>query len=150
MIRYTIEEGHIDDAGGCAALEAMYSYAPWKKDAFEQAAVNDSIFLTAKSGGSIIGCFLAFKVLDEGQIVTITVDEKYRNQAVGYSLLHRAVEIAGNAGISVFYLEVRMGNFPALHLYKKFGFEQLGIRRNFYTKPSEDAITMKFCVTAVN
>jgi ribosomal-protein-alanine N-acetyltransferase len=52
------------------------------------------------------------------------------------------MEMAGERGASSFTLEVRVSNASAIHLYEKLGFQSVGIRKNFYEKPTEDAMIM--------
>jgi ribosomal-protein-alanine N-acetyltransferase len=81
-------------------------------------------------------------VLDEGYISNVAVAPMYRGQGIGSGLIRELIERARKRGASFLTLEVRQSNIPARRLYEKFGFCDVGCRRNYYDKPIEDAINM--------
>lgn len=81
-------------------------------------------------------------VLDEAEVGNIVVAPAKRNSGIGRSLLEAAVDELGRAGVKVLYLEVESGNAPAVHLYKKLGFEVYNTRENYYGQ-GLDALLMK-------
>lgn len=81
-------------------------------------------------------------VLDEGGINNIAVFPQHRRKGVADLLLDRLDEEAKALGLAFMTLEVRVSNEPARALYEKHGYEQVGLRKRFYTKPTEDAILM--------
>ena len=87
-----------------------------------------------------IGLYLSF---DEASVTNVAVASKFRKKGYGEALVEKSKELAKDAGAECIFLEVRQSNVPALSLYKKLGFEELGIRKNFYEHPVEDAIIMK-------
>ncbi len=58
-------------------------------------------------------------------------------------MLSRCLEDCEKNGIGALYLEVRESNLPARSLYTSAGFEEIGVRRGYYTKPRESAILMR-------
>jgi len=81
-------------------------------------------------------------VLDEAEIVKIAVKQDVRRQGVATLLLnHSRNEIFQN-GVRICHLEVRTSNKPALCFYEKNGFSVIGVRKNYYTSPREDAVMM--------
>jgi len=68
--------------------------------------------------------------------------EKFRRQGVADALLSKAVDKAKEEKSSFITLEVRQSNSAAIGLYKKHGFAPVGLRKDFYSKPDEDAILM--------
>ena len=87
-----------------------------------------------------IGMYLSF---DEGDITNVAVAPAFRKKGYGEALVTAAKDAAKAAGAESIFLEVRQSNEPARSLYKKLGFEELGIRKKFYEHPVEDAIIMK-------
>ena len=122
---------------------------PWKDKDFEKALNDKQLFKVVEVGNDIAGYFLALIVLDEAQVATIAVKEKFRNIGCGKKVLEASIFEAFIRGVSDMYLEVRKSNEYAIRLYTNMGFEQLGIRKNFYEKPVEDAITMRFNVKGI-
>ena len=78
----------------------------------------------------------------EAHIVSIAVREGFRRQGVGELLLIGSVEMALRRDAQVVTLEVRVSNAPAIALYEKYGFRQVGMRRRYYADNGEDAFIM--------
>ena len=87
-----------------------------------------------------LGMYCAF---DEAEITNIGVDKKMWNQGIGQILMDAALKQARQEKIEHLILEVRKSNEQAIHLYKKMGFEKIGLRPDFYEQPREDGIVMK-------
>ncbi|MBU0580837.1 MAG: ribosomal protein S18-alanine N-acetyltransferase [Candidatus Margulisbacteria bacterium] len=80
---------------------------------------------------------------DELQIIALQIDEPYRRQGFAATALHHLLDIAHKKNMTKIFLEVRKSNIPALALYKKFGFIQQGLRKNYYSAPTEDALLLE-------
>lgn len=116
---------------------------PWSEKSFlESIALPHAIFLVAEDGKQILGYCGMYKVFGEGDITNIAVLPEYRGMGVGTGLLKEMIGYASERGILDITLEVRESNKGAIHLYRKFGFENVGIRKNFYEKPTENAVIM--------
>jgi ribosomal-protein-alanine N-acetyltransferase len=81
-------------------------------------------------------------VLDESDVVNIAVLPNFRCKGYGRMLLQSLEDMARKNGASLLHLEVRQSNVPAIGLYEGFGFTTDGIRKNYYTKPLENAVLM--------
>ena len=104
---------------------------------------NDNhVFLVALDGERVIGYVGMMNVLDEGYISNVAVMESYRRQKIGDMLISELVKRANDLELALVTLEVRASNEPAKALYAKHGFEVVGIRKGYYTKPKEDAVLM--------
>lgn len=95
----------------------------------------------AEKEGLIVGMLVGWLVIDEFQIATIAVDDRYRRQGIGSFLLRIALNRAKTGGAKTATLEVRKGNQPAQSLYASFGFRIMGDRPRFYAN-GEDAYIM--------
>jgi len=82
-------------------------------------------------------------VASEAEILKFAVTEQFRGQGVGNLLLQAALTRMAEDGASLCYLEVRDSNAIARSLYEKFGFRQIGHRRDYYSSPREAAIVYK-------
>lgn len=92
----------------------------------------NSHYLVAKSNDEILG-FAGFKILvDKADIMNIAVKKSFRNQGIGSQLLENLMQLSQEKKVTSIFLEVMEENYPAIHLYKKFGFRQVGIRKNYY------------------
>ena len=82
-------------------------------------------------------------VADEAEIASVCVDPAYRRLGGGTKLLQTLLRQARLSGAQNVYLEVRASNRAAQELYRCAGFECIGVRKRYYTNPSEDAVLMR-------
>ena len=101
----------------------------------------DSKFIIAKMDNYIVGFAVIKKVLDEADIMNIAVHKNFRHQGIGSILLSSLINLSQNMQIKKINLEVNENNFPAISLYKKFKFNEIGRRKNYYDN-QYDAILM--------
>ena len=93
---------------------------------------NSKYIIAKTNDGEIIG-FAGIKIiLDSADIMNIVVKKSWRNQGVGNLLLSNLISICKISNLSSLSLEVNEDNLPAIHLYEKFGFKQVGVRKNYY------------------
>ena len=135
-----MNRGHVDQI---AALEKECFSTPWSVTMLEDALYNDaaSFIVAEDTDGNVIGYAGLNVVLDEGYINNIAVEEAARKHGVASALLDVFVRFAA-VNLAFLTLEVRKSNAPAIALYEKFGFQQVGIRKGFYSHPREDAVIM--------
>ncbi len=91
------------------------------------------------SGGRILGYCGLIRSFDEADITNVTVHEDCRRLGIGRRMLEELLKEGHDMGIKNFSLEVRASNEAAFSLYRKLGFSQEGLRKNFYDNPVEDA-----------
>lgn len=127
----------------CAVAEiAAQSLAEaWSEKAFEQELSNPSATVfVAVSDGEVIGFGGVQKVLDEAYITNIAVKNSFRRKGAGAAILDAIINDCN--GCAFVTLEVRVSNTAAIKLYEKSGFVSQGIRKGFYSHPTEDANIM--------
>lgn len=116
---------------------------PWSYNSFLDACETEyNVYLVCELDGKIAGYCGLWTVLGEGNITNMAVSPDYRKQGIGELLMCKMEEAAKEQAVNTFFLEVRQSNEPAINLYKKMGYEQIGIRKRFYERPVEDAIVM--------
>jgi [ribosomal protein S18]-alanine N-acetyltransferase len=103
---------------------------------------NDTVFLIAEEDGEPVGYAGLLMVPFEGDILNIAVRKDKRRSGIATKLMEKLLHEASFNGVTDVHLEVRESNAAALGLYEKFGFAEDGIRKNYYTEPVENAITM--------
>lgn len=91
---------------------------------------------------TIVGFVGYWYIVDEAHISTIAVHPDYRGRGIGERLLVAMLEHARSLGATLATLEVRIGNVAAQNLYHKYGFEEVGRRKNYYRDNLEDALLM--------
>ena len=99
-------------------------------------------FETEENAERILGYCGIIMAADEGDITNVSVKKDLQGQGIGTMLIQELVSQTEKMGIQTIFLEVRKSNAAALALYEKQGFERMGVRKNYYTDPTEDAITM--------
>lgn len=126
-----------------AAIEKANFSVPWSLESFcESMKLEHTIYLVAEENENIMGYCGMYRVFNEGEIVNVAVAEAYRRKKVASQLLEQLFVESSELKVDNFFLEVRESNQPAIQLYKKLGFTEAGIRKNFYEKPRENAIFM--------
>ena len=114
----------------------------WNFEIFKEELGNtNSRYLVLRYENEIV-CFGGIKIiLDEATLMDIVTKKNKRHQGFAKFVLNELLTIANEENCSSMTLEVRENNLPALHLYKQFGFEEVGKRKNYY-KNGDTAILM--------
>ncbi|MCP9438388.1 MAG: ribosomal protein S18-alanine N-acetyltransferase [Nitrospira sp.] len=94
-------------------------------------------------GGSLIGFHCFWIVFEELRLMKLAVKESMRRRGVGRTLVAEAIAMGMAQGSSRAVLEVRASNEAAQRLYRELGFVSLGVRRGYYSEPTEDAVVME-------
>ena len=127
-----------------AALEKQCFSDPWSENSVASELNNPlSLWLVAVDDENLAGYVGSQTVMDETDMMNIAVDEGYRRQGIAQLLVEALVEQLKKAESRCLTLEVRISNAPAIALYEKLGFEQVGKRPNYYRNPKEDALILR-------
>ncbi len=126
-----------------AALERSCFPDPWSERLLEDALFDpQACFIVAEDGeGNILGYAGLHAVLDEGYIDNVAVEPDARRHGVASALLDVFCRFA-EEHLAFLSLEVRASNAPAIALYERSGFQNVGTRKGYYVHPKEDAIIM--------
>lgn len=143
LIDIIIENMQAHNIDSLVAIEEASFSRPWSKAGFEAELNNGTaVFLVASVKGKTVGYIGFHVIVDEGYVANIAVSPEYRRMGIASALLRRTVETAYERNVAFLTLEVRKSNENAISLYRKFGFEIVGVRKNFYSAPTEDAFIM--------
>lgn len=138
-----IREMTFADIPSAVDIETQCFSLPWSEKSFQDSITReDTLFLVCEDEGTVTGYIGMYISFDEGSITNVAVSPNYRKKGYGESLVHMTKEKAKEKQVQRIFLEVRVSNVPAISLYEKMGFENLGIRKNFYEHPKEDAYIM--------
>ena len=133
-----MDETHLKDL---ALLEKQCFSTPWSENALKaELEKENSRFFVAMTKNEVSGYVGANNVLGELYIDNIAVFYNYRGFGIGEALLRHLIDVAKAENCSLITLEVRVSNTPARNLYEKLGFKNVGLRKNFYEQPKEDAV----------
>lgn len=138
-LRQMIEE----DIEGVLEIERQCFETPWSLNAFKMELKSDiALYIVARYEDKVVGYGGLWNILNEGHITNIAVSEEFRNKGIGSKILSELIEVSKSKNTSSMTLEVRRNNESAKHLYKKYGFEEAGVRPKYYADNNEDAIIM--------
>ena len=127
-----------------AALEKVCFSDPWSEKSVASELVNPlSCWLVALDGETMAGYVGSQTVLDETDMMNIAVSPAHRRKGVGKGLMEALVEALKEKGSRCLTLEVRASNEGAIALYQNMGFAQIGLRKNYYRNPREDALILR-------
>ncbi|MBM4184007.1 MAG: ribosomal-protein-alanine N-acetyltransferase [Gemmatimonadetes bacterium] len=130
-----------EDVDAVVSIETEAFTSPWQRGTFLELLGRSTVELLVMEHRSlgIIGYAVLWCVLDQGELANLAIVPSLRGQGLGTRLLAHVLETARGRGVETVYLEVRESNAPALQLYERFGFSQVGVRRGYYDRPKEDA-----------
>jgi [ribosomal protein S18]-alanine N-acetyltransferase len=99
-------------------------------------------YIAARVGGLVVGYAGLMFGVEESHVTTIAVDPAWHRHQIGTRLMGNLVRATADRGVRHLTLEVRMSNEPAQAMYRRFGFEVEGVRKNYYAESNEDALIM--------
>ena len=127
-----------------AELEKLCFSEPWSENSIATELTNPlSAWLVAMDGQALAGYVGSQSVMGESDMMNIAVNPQYRRQGVAQALVQELTALLKENGNQSLTLEVRVSNAPAIALYEKLGFMQVGRRPNYYRSPKEDALILK-------
>lgn len=126
-------------------IEKECSLSHWSWEDYQKEIARDnSLVVIAEIENKMCGFLVARFSTIEADILNIGVNPTYQKLGIGGNLLKYMLVKTCEMPIKSVWLEVRESNINAVGFYKKKGFEQIQIRKNFYSHPVEDAIVMKY------
>ena len=114
----------------------------WSYNVLKQELQNENTtYVIAKENSEVVGFAGISVCLDEEKLNNLLLKKSYRVRGIGGELLEALLELCADMNMKSLTLEVNVSNTPAIKLYEKFGFKNLGIRKKYYNN-SQDAIIM--------
>ncbi|MCR5716236.1 MAG: ribosomal protein S18-alanine N-acetyltransferase [Lachnospiraceae bacterium] len=136
----------LHDVPGAVQVEEACFSTPWSEKVYTETIANENaLYLIAveEETQRVIATCGFMNILGEGDISNVAVLDAYRGQGIASRMMEELLCRGKELGMTQYILEVRASNTPAIGLYEKFGFSQIGRRRLFYEHPSEDALIMQ-------
>ena len=137
----TIREMTESDIAGIAELEKKCFSEPWSETSLRDELTNETArFYVLRDSKRLLGYIGANNVCNEVYITNVAVSEECRGKGYGQKLVNHLIKQSETERAFFITLEVRKSNENAIKLYEKCGFKFIGERKNFYSKPTEDAL----------
>lgn len=139
-----LREMLVEDLDQVMELEtALFGTEAWTREGFFTFLTkSDTMFLVVEEKGTLLCYCGVLMVLGEGDILTVAVRADRQKEGIGTFLVNGLIRLAEELDCPVLHLEVREGNAAARRLYERLGFVTDGIRKNYYTDPTEHAVLM--------
>ena len=134
-----------DHVAQVAELEKIcFGTEAWSERSVASELTNSlALWLVAEEEGNVWGYVGSQTVMDETDMMNIAVHPEHRKQGIAATLVNNLVDVLRTRGSHSLMLEVRASNDPARKLYDKLGFQQVGLRKNYYRNPKEDACILR-------
>ena len=124
-----------------AELEKQNFSEPWPEIAVRGELTNKlALWLVALDGETVVGYVGSQTVLQEADMMNIAVADSHRRRGIARMLVEELIRQLDAYQLT---LEVRVSNAGAIALYDSLGFTQVGLRKNYYHKPKEDALILR-------
>jgi len=143
--KLTIAPMQLEDIEKVRELEKK-TLSAWSKDHLKdelQQPTGFQFVVSNKKKERILAVIFGRIVVDEAEILKLSVAEFARNRGLGYQLLDFSVKYCSTRGVKNCFLELRASSEVAQRLYEKRGFVTVGTRKDYYEGPVEDAILMQ-------
>ena len=141
MMIVKMNEGHVS---AVAELEKICFSDPWSEKSIASELTNPlSLWLVAVEDDRVAGYVGSQSVMGESDMMNVAVQPDFRRQGVAEKLVLELVAALAKKDNHCLTLEVRASNAPAFSLYEKLGFAQIGLRKNYYRNPKEDALILR-------
>ena len=136
-----MDASHVD---AVAELEKVCFHDPWSANSITAELNNPlSLWIVAVEGDQLAGYVGSQSVMGWADMMNIAVAPSFRRQGVAENMISQLIARLMENTVSCLTLEVRASNDPAILLYQKLGFQQVGRRPNYYRNPKEDALIMR-------
>ena len=141
MMIVKMNQSHVS---AVAALEKICFSDPWSENSVASELQNKlSLWLVAEEDGSVAGYIGSQTVMGETDMMNVAVHPDFRRRGIAEMLVKALAEELKKKESHCLTLEVRASNAPAIALYEKLDFSQIGRRKNYYRNPREDALILR-------
>lgn len=147
-----IRKMRMEDIEQVIAIDRLSFSLPWPERSFRFELTDNpaSRCWVAEVDRKIAGMIVVWLIVDEVHVATIATHPDFRRQGIAKNLLSYALQNLSTEGAQSSFLEVRASNLAAQEMYRKFGYEESGVRRRYYRDNDEDAILMTLSGIQVN
>lgn len=127
------------DLNQVLVIERNAQTSPWGRLSFEESLNKEHVCRVIRTGDDIVAFHVVCAVADELHILNVVAAKALQGIGLGHMLMQDIIDIAQSNKLKKVFLEVRASNTIAQHLYLKWQFEQIAIRKNYYRSSSLQA-----------
>ena len=149
LIPIHIRQMHLEDLPAVIELDQRSFSLPWPESSFRFELESNELsrcwvaeIESPDTAPLVVAMIVIWLIVDEAHVATIAVHPEYRRQKIAQRLLAYSLVDAYHAGAAKSLLEVRSGNVPAIRMYQRFGYREVGVRQKYYQDNGEDAVLM--------
>jgi len=138
-----------DDVDAVLGIELAVQAYPWTRGNFMDALNYGYVCRVDEDDGAIRGYAILMPAVDEAELLVISVAAAWQRKGLGTTIINEMLQKAREMNMKRVFLEVRPSNVAAIALYRRSGFDLIGVRRGYYqnTNGSEDALVMSCDLT---
>ena len=142
--RIVVHKLGVAQVGEILELEGMCFSYRWNREQFARGLAAGVFHVQGARRGTVLVGYLAYSMVsEEMEILNLAVRPEARRAGVASKLLHSMLCDCRTNGVQQGFLEVKESNAPAIDLYRKFGFNQVGRRKKYYPDTGEDALVLR-------
>lgn len=131
-----ITAAHPRDAAAIAALHGQSFHRGWSDEEVESLLTDGNVLAhSLRVGSDFAGFVMSRCAADEAEILSIAVTRRCRGRGLARQLLNLHLGRLAALGVKALFLEVDENNAPAIKLYRRAGFREVGKRANYYPQP---------------
>lgn len=148
-VRWVVSPVTVNDLPAIFTIDNQ-SPSPWTMSQLEGELFNPhSLQLASRhpDDNRLVGFIMGRTIRDESEILRIATSSTDRRQGIACCMILEFIKMIKSKGACKCHLELRSANTPAQHLYEKFDFLVTGLRKNYYSYPTEDALCMSLSIT---
>lgn len=143
MINFEFKIMQESDLEQVLLVETSSHLTPWKANNFCDCLASNYwsyVFIDKESPKNILGHCVVMPGFEEAHLLNITIHSNYRRQGIAQKAIEALEKSCIEHSFSRILLEVRQSNIEAIHLYQKLGFQQIGVRKGYYSLPQENLL----------
>jgi ribosomal-protein-alanine N-acetyltransferase len=129
---YLISKVSHRDLDDILNIEQETQVTPWSAHVFSDCLIAEYVDYKINKGSNVLGYYFASLYKDECHLLNIAVTSSLHGIGIGKNLMNHFINLCKSASVAGVYLEVRESNNLAIQFYKKQGFVEISIRRNYY------------------
>jgi len=143
--QFIIAEATSDDIDDFYAIEIQAHKSPWTYMMLKESLQGEHLCWKLFFDNQLVGYMIVMRVMEQLELLNIAIATNYQGKGLAHNLMSFLKNYAQENRVQTIFLEVRQSNSKAISLYQKYGFLEVGKRKNYYANADdrEDALVMQ-------